>query len=440
MAVNLDTRIPLSAIYDGPTGTERRQASQANELALRLNELKLVYENRKRKREAATDQYMGESLKRIQQGTPEQAVTDFNWNLPEQPAPMRGPMLDAPAYQRPEPLFDVQRRVTAPAVAGRQPNMEDMYAASIDALFRAGDYQGAFDAMKAMRSGAGNKYGNTLMPAYDDAGNLVYIQPGGEEGARRISGYTPAEQLMQVNQGDRRLLVGGKTGRQVSDYPVAVDPSTVYSQGQQAQRQERGAVLDVVSEAEKERIRLQNAARLEQERARGRNVAAREEKITEEVRDAEGALATIAPLKNALSKLRSPLGMKAESAKSWVGFGNPEIEKAQGTIRQISGAMLKYVERLPGAATEGDRVVFMASAGVLNDPNSSPSEKIAAADSAIASYERLVKKYSGGAAAGGKKIEAASLPAASQYPGKIATDRKTGTRYKSDGKNWVRIP
>jgi len=153
MAVNLDTRIPLSAIYDGPTGTERRQASQANELALRLNELRLDYENRKRKREAATDQYMGESIKRIQQGTPEQAVTDFNWNLPQQPEPMRGPMLNAPAYQQPAPLFDVQRRVTAPAVAGRQPNMDDMYAASIDALFRAGDYQGAFDAMKAMRSG-----------------------------------------------------------------------------------------------------------------------------------------------------------------------------------------------------------------------------------------------------------------------------------------------
>ena len=139
MAVNLDTRIPLSAIYEGPTGTERRQASQANELALRLNELKLDYENRRRKREADTDKYMGESLKRIQQGTPEQAVTDFNWNLPQQPAPMRGPMMDAPAYQQPEPLFDVQRRVTAPAVAGRQPNMDDMYAASIDALFRAGD-------------------------------------------------------------------------------------------------------------------------------------------------------------------------------------------------------------------------------------------------------------------------------------------------------------
>lgn len=153
MAVNLDTRIPLSAIYEGPTSTERRQASQANELALRLNELKLDYENRKRKREAATDQYMGESIKRIQQGTPEQVVTDFNWNLPQQPEPMRGPMLDAPAYQQPTPLFDVHRRVTAPAVAGRQPSMDDMYAASIDALFRAGDYQGAFDATKAMRSG-----------------------------------------------------------------------------------------------------------------------------------------------------------------------------------------------------------------------------------------------------------------------------------------------
>lgn len=261
--------------------------------------------------------------------------------------------------------------------------------------------QGAFEEAKPMMelaklSKANDKYGNTLMPAYDDAGNLVYIQPGGESGARQIAGFTPAESLMQIDQGNRRLLVGGKTGRQVGGgYQVDVDPTAVYTQGQQGQRQERGAVLDVVTEAEKERIRLQNAAELERRKALGANTAAREEKITESVVNAENALATLAPLKSALSKLKSPAGMKIEEAKAWFGAGNPEIQRAVGTIQQISGAMLKYVERLPGAATDADREIFMASAGVLNNPNASPQRKMAAADAAIASYERLVKKYGG---------------------------------------------
>ncbi len=262
--------------------------------------------------------------------------------------------------------------------------------------------QGAFEEAKplmelAKLSKANDKYGNTLMPAYDDAtGELVFIQPGGESGARQIAGFTPAESLMQIDQGNRRLLVGGKTGRQVgSEYQVGVDPTTVYSQGQQAVRQERGAVLDVGVEAEKERIRLQNAAELERRKALGANTAAREEKITESVVNAENALATLAPLKSALSKLKSPAGMKIEDAKAWFGAGNPEIQRAVGTIQQISGAMLKYVERLPGAATDADREIFMASAGVLNSPNASPQRKMAAADAAIASYERLVKKHGG---------------------------------------------
>lgn len=258
--------------------------------------------------------------------------------------------------------------------------------------------QGAFEEAKplmelAKLSKANDKYGNTLMPAYDDAGNLVYIQPGGESGARQISGFRPAETLIQVDQGGNRLLVGGKTGKKVSDYPVSVDPSAVYAGAQQAARQERGAVLDVVTEAEKERIRLQNAAELERRKAQGQNTAAREEKITKDVMDAQGAMSLLGPMRSALKELPSPARMRIESVKSWAGYGNPRIEKALGTIEQIGGAMLKYVERLPGAATDGDRIIFMASSGVLRDNNAAPATRIAAADSAMAAYERLVKKY-----------------------------------------------
>lgn len=261
--------------------------------------------------------------------------------------------------------------------------------------------QGAFEEAKplmelAKLSKANDKYGNTLMPAYDKAtGELVFIQPGGESGARPISGYMPTESLMQIGQGDRQVLVGSKTGKEARSYDVRVDPTAVYTQGQQGQRQERGAVLDVGVEAEKERIRLQNAAELERRKALGANTAAREEKITESVVNAENALATLAPLKSAISKLKSPAGMKIEEVKAWFGAGNPEIQRAMGTIQQISGAMLKYVERLPGAATDADREIFMASAGVLNNQNASPQRKMAAADAAIASYERLVRKYGG---------------------------------------------
>lgn len=261
--------------------------------------------------------------------------------------------------------------------------------------------QGAFEEAKPMielakLSKANDKYGNTLMPAYDKAtGELVFIQPGGESGARPISGYMPTESLMQIGQGDRQVLVGSKTGKEAGSYDVRVDPTTLYSQEQQAVRQERGAVLDVVTEAEKERIRLQNAAEFERRKALGAGEASREEKITESVVNAENALATLAPLRSAISKLKSPAGMRIEETKAWFGAGNPEIQRAMGTIQQISGAMLKYVDRLPGAATDADREVFMASAGVLNNPNASPQRKMAAADAAIASYERLVKKYGG---------------------------------------------
>lgn len=277
--------------------------------------------------------------------------------------------------------------------------------------------QGAFEEAKPMMelaklSKANDKYGNTLMPAYDKTtGEFVFIQPGGESGARPITGYTPAEPLIQVDQGTQRVLVGGKTGHEKVSYQVGVDPTTVYSQGQQAVRQERGAVLDVGVEAEKERIRLQNAAELERRKAQGQNLAAREEKVQERLTNAQEALATILPLRDALSKLRGPAGMRAEQAKAWLGFGNPEIQGALGQIQQISGSMLKYVERLPGAATDADREIFMASAGILNDPSSTPQRKIGAANAAIASYERLIRKHGGAKQGAGFQQRTARNPA-----------------------------
>jgi len=416
MAVNLDTRIPLSAIYDGPTGTERRQASQDNELALRLNELKLDYENRRRKREAATDQYMGENISRIQQGTPEQAVTDFSWNQPQQPAPMRGPMLDAPAYQQPTPLFDVQRRVTAPAVAGRQPSMDDMYAASIDALFRAGDYQGAFDAMKAMRSGQVSQ-----MKAY---GGMTKTGADGLEYAfnQATGQYEPTGFKAQADtqKPERPRMV--KTARGIEF--VTPKPGMVLQPPPEPVKEEKPNKPAPIKEPTIDENK--NAGFYLRMRGVGENLRALEKTGGPSIATSlAGSLPFIGGFARQ-SAMTEDQQQYYNSAMAWIraklrkesgaAIGDDEAKEEWNTYFPVPGNTEKTIrqkERLRALAEEEMKISAGRAAGQVD-----------------AKYGQQ----------DGKKIEAASLPAASQYPGKIATDRQTGTRYKSDGKNWVRIP
>ena len=427
MAVGLDTRIPLAAVYDGPNWVERQRTAQefeqrqkASALELRLAELKAardadVLERRQRAGKSAYEQLQG-----IRQGQP--AVME--------PEPMlQGPVLNQPA-------FGAMREKT-PAIPGREPSVEEYQRSVADALFREGDYEGAFEALKQMRTAG--QYGNSLATGIDNEGNLVFVQPGGPSGARVVQGIRPTEGTTVVNAGNERILVGGKTGREQGRVPVQVDPTAVYTQGAQAQRQERGAQLDVMTEAQKEAIRLQNVGQMAEQKAKGEAKAERDIEVAAKVRSAEDAISELVPLKQALAKLPSPAALKIEGAKAFFGMENPKIQAALGDVQRISGRMLEYVNRLPGAATDKDREVFMASAGVLNDPNTPASRKIAAADSAIQSYRRLIQKYGKGQAQP-QRQQVNILPPASQLPGKIATDNTTGIRYKSDGKKWVRVP
>ena len=140
MAVNLDTRLPLAAIGNPLNPAGVMQNARANAIQQKLDEMRMDYESRKRRRETDTERYMGEAINTIRQGKPAQTVTDFQWNTPNQTGVPQSP-------------YEVSAREIAPAVPGRQPTIEDMQAASIDAMFRAGDIQGAFEAMKAGRSG-----------------------------------------------------------------------------------------------------------------------------------------------------------------------------------------------------------------------------------------------------------------------------------------------
>lgn len=424
MAVNLDTRLPLAAIGNPLNPAGVMQNARANAIQQKLDEMRMDYESRKRRRETDTDRYMTEAINAIRQGKPAQVTTDFRWNNQVTPGIPQAP-------------YEVSAREIAPAVPGRQPTIEDMQAASIDAMFRAGDIQGAFEAMKAARGAV--QYGNSLATGVDENGNLVFVQPGGPSGARVIQGIRPAEGVTVVNTGNERVLLGGKTGREQGRIPVQVDPTAIYDKDEQARRQERGAQLDVMTEAKKEEIRLKNAGQMAEQKAKGEAKAERDIEVAAKVRSAEDAISELVLLRQALSKLPSPAALKVESVKAFFGMENPRIQAAIGDVQRISGRMLEYVNRLPGAATDADREIFMASAGVLADPNTPASRKIAAADSAIQSYQRLIQKYGKGQSQPQRK-QVNILPPASQLPGKIATDNTTGIRYKSDGTKWVRIP
>ena len=140
MAVNLDTRLPLAAVGSPLNPAGVLQNARANAIQQKLDEMRMDYESRKRRRETDTERYMGEAINTIRQGKPAQTVTDFQWNTPNQTGVPQSP-------------YEMNVREVAPAVPGRQPTLEDMQAASIDAMFRAGDIQGAFAAMKAARTG-----------------------------------------------------------------------------------------------------------------------------------------------------------------------------------------------------------------------------------------------------------------------------------------------
>lgn len=140
MAVNLDTRLPLAAVGSPLNPAGVMQNARANAIQQKLDEMRMDYESRKRRREADTDRYMSEAIAAIQQGKPAQIETDFQWNTPS-------------ATGVPQAPYEVRAREVSPAIPGRKPTLEDMQSASIDAMFKAGDIQGAFEAMKAARVG-----------------------------------------------------------------------------------------------------------------------------------------------------------------------------------------------------------------------------------------------------------------------------------------------
>ena len=121
------------------------------------------------------------------------------------------------------------------------------------------------------------------------------------------------------------------------------------------------------------------------------------EKRGQKEADAESADVAIAELNSLVENLgklpASPIANDISQGLAYFGIQDKDQQEALGNIDRIGGKMLAYVERLPGAATDRDREVFMASVVILNNPKAPRDRRIAAAKSAIESFKRLKEKY-----------------------------------------------
>ena len=208
MAVNLDTRLPLAAIGNPLDPAGVMQNARTNAIQQKLDEMRMDYESRKRRREADTDRYMTEAIDAIRQGKPAQVTTDFRWNAPSQTGIPQAP-------------YEVSAREVSPAVPGRQPTLEDMQSASIDAMFRAGDIQGAFEAMKAGRSGQASQA--------KPFGAETKTGPDGMEYAlNMMTGRYEPTGFKTAPEQPKRNIVLKETGRGIEAIDVAsIKPGTV---------------------------------------------------------------------------------------------------------------------------------------------------------------------------------------------------------------------
>lgn len=141
--MQLDTRLPLAAVGEriNPAGIMQqaakfRQQQQANALKQRLEELKASREAETLERRQRAGRRVYSQMQQVERGTPAQY----------EPAPMnQGQVINQP--------FDGQMRESSPAVPSREMSPEEINAAMVRELFAEGDYEGAFEAMKAARTG-----------------------------------------------------------------------------------------------------------------------------------------------------------------------------------------------------------------------------------------------------------------------------------------------
>ena len=209
--MQLDTRLPLAAIGEriNPAGimqqaAQFRQQQQAGALQQRLAELKASREADLMERRQRAGRRVYSQIQQAEQGQPAQF----------EPVPMNpGPVINQPAYG--------EMRETSPAVAPREMTPEEIQQQMARALFAEGDYEGAFEAMKAARSGQASQA--------KPFGPQTKTGPDGMEYAlNMMTGRFEPTGFKSAPDQPKRNIVLRETGRGIEAIDVAsIKPGTV---------------------------------------------------------------------------------------------------------------------------------------------------------------------------------------------------------------------
>lgn len=209
--MQLDTRLPLAAVGEriNPAGIMQqaakfRQQQQANALKQRLEELKASREAETLDRRQRAGRRVYSQMQQAEQGTPAQY----------EPVPMnQGPVINQPFYG--------QMREASPAVPSREMSPEEISAAMARALFREGDYEGAFEAMKQARAGQPSQM-RSFGADFKICAGGQYYSPNLQTGQLEPTGvFAPTEQ-------PKRKITLKETGRGIEAIDLgSIKPGTV---------------------------------------------------------------------------------------------------------------------------------------------------------------------------------------------------------------------
>lgn len=407
MAVNLDTRLPMSAIT-GPLNPadmlmkvqQFQQQQQANALQQRLDELRANREADLLARRERAGKSAYERLQGIQQGIPAQIDTV--------PQPMKqGPVLNQPAYGA---TMQVER---APAVPGRELTPEDYSREMANALFQQGDYEGAFKAMQEMQRGQVSPmkvYGGVTKTGKDGMEYVLNQNTGKYE----PTGFAAQVKVVPQKQprAPRTQVVSDETGTYVISLDNPQAPAIPVT---------KPGGVPIVKPAAGGGMPTEDERKAAGWFAQADNAWRNMQKVMAENPNAsqQGFLDKVLP-EGAANVVRTEERQKfLQGARS---LSEAALRAATGAGVNADEARQKIEELTP---------VFGDKPGVIKQKMDS-----------IKVYLDSLKTRAGRAApkTASAPIQTNAMPPAAQYKGKIATDNTTGVRYKSDGSRWVRIP
>ena len=118
------------------------------------------------------------------------------------------------------------------------------------------------------------------------------------------------------------------------------------------------------------------------------------EKTVQGTMNAPSALLLLDDMESAIrDQPATPIGRGYETAAGVFGQGDAAQQGGMAVEKVSAAQLMAYAEKLPGPASDADRIDFKASIGTLSDPLSTRDQKIQAVKQARRSFSRLRAKY-----------------------------------------------